>query len=453
MTSHQASNTFSSVFPEASPPSSCRVPGRINLLGEHLDYNGLPVLPMCIDRFLDIQYAPASDGMIHLANADADFPPVRFMHSRPLPPGAPGAWENYVKAALQAINTAYSIKHPLGMYLWVESNLPKAMGLSSSSALVIGTALAYLDLLGKAPRDTKARLALAELLARGEHYVGTQGGGMDQAILLLGEQDHALKIDFHPLRTTPAPLFDDYLFVVADSLERAEKSKAQRNTYNAGPLLCRLCRHLLEKALERQSQQAVHLERLATLWFGERPLTQEAITRLIQQEFPEDGLSLAEAAGKLEMTVPELRERIVPGLMVEDDQKLPLLQRMQHQVSEFQRVEAGYDALRQGNAQKMGRLMTASHASCRDHYAISTASLDALVDSAIKAGALGARLTGAGLGGAVISLIPRELFSDFRVKLINTYYTKRLGKLRLYPVFPVRASSGASLMSALHKMQ
>ncbi len=429
--------SFTSLNNKSVIKKSCKVPGRINLLGEHLDYNGLPVMPMCIDKFIYMQFTLNSDNTVYLSNSDPVYSEVSFEHTQNLTPGAPGSWENYVKAALQAINLNQNILNPPGMCLQVMSDLPDAMGLSSSTALVIGSALAYLDLLGMPPKSPDERIKLAELLAEAEHYVGTQGGGMDQAIILNGIEEHAHRIYFHPLRVEAAPALPDAVFVVADSLERADKSFGKRDIYNAGPILCRLSCKLLEKHFELDYGMPVTINRISELWSGLLCLTHKEVRECFSEVFPEKGLSLQDCALRLGIEVCELRGGLLYGLQLDENELLPLFQRMRHLLTEYQRVEAGFEALIEGDALAFGKLMQASHTSCRDDYQISTEALDTLTTLAMEAGALGARLTGAGFGGAAICLVPREHLKLFCVQLVERYYRPRLGNHDIYPLFPV----------------
>ena len=174
-----------------------RAPGRVNLVGEHIDYCGLPVLPMAIQRSVRIAFHPRADREIRLTNRDARFPPSAFTVNAEIPPAPAGDWSNYPRAAAHALVQRFP--NLRGVDAQVDSDLPVAAGLSSSSALVVATALALLH----ANRASVPLLELMDLLARGERYVGTAGGGMDQAIILGAQAGCASRIDSHPLRLTP----------------------------------------------------------------------------------------------------------------------------------------------------------------------------------------------------------------------------------------------------------
>ncbi|OLC04576.1 MAG: hypothetical protein AUH45_02955 [Gemmatimonadetes bacterium 13_1_40CM_69_22] len=225
--------------PSPSPVHVVRAPGRVNLIGEHIDYCGLPVFPMAIRRSVRIAFHPRSDRETHLVNHDPRFAPSAFAVNESIPPAPAGDWGNYARAAAQAL--AQRFPDLRGVNALVDSDLPIAAGLSSSSALLVAMALAIMHANGV----TVASLELMELLGRGERYVGTAGGGMDQAIILGARAGCASRIDFHPLRLTPTAVPADWQFIVAWSLVHAEKSGAARQAYNERT---RQCDELLEVA-------------------------------------------------------------------------------------------------------------------------------------------------------------------------------------------------------------
>ena len=193
-----------------------KAPGRVNLIGEHIDYNGLPVLPMAIQRRVEMVFCSRDDEMVRLANATSKaFGPREFRLGRRVPRGPAGDWGNYPRAAAQALTGEFGLLG--GLDGLVASNLPIAVGLSSSAALVVAVGLAIMEV----NIYDLEREELAELLAAGERYVGTQGGGMDQAVCLLAEKGSATRISFDPLAVTHVPIPDDWRFVVASTLVKA----------------------------------------------------------------------------------------------------------------------------------------------------------------------------------------------------------------------------------------
>ena len=174
-------------------------PGRVNLIGEHIDYHGLPVLPMALRRGVRIAFRAREDHQVVLSNADPEFPDRTFVLERGLTPGPLGDWGNYLKAGALTVLERYGADR--GIDGEVSSDLPPAAGLSSSSALVVAVAKALLD----ASALQADRLELADVLAKGERFVGTAGGGMDQAASLSGVAGCAIRIAFDPLTVEQVP--------------------------------------------------------------------------------------------------------------------------------------------------------------------------------------------------------------------------------------------------------
>jgi len=352
-----------------------RAPGRVNLIGEHTDYNGLPVLPMALDREIVLQFQPRADRRVRLRNTDPRFPPLDFELGEEILPEAGGAWGNYVRAAGQALWREVGALR--GIEGEIASTLPVASGLSSSSAMVVATAIALLD----ANERSVPRERLMDLLARGERYVGLQGGGMDQAISLGGVAGSALRIDFRPeLRLAPVPVPESWRVIVAPSLVEARKSAGARDAYNAR---VRECRDALE-----QSGVASH---------GSRDYY--------------DLLSNVSAAEALAKARPQL-----------DDL---LFRRFRHVVTEGARVDAAVNELRGQDLAAFGALLRASHASLRDDYEVSSKELNELVGISEAGGAAGARLTGAGFGGSIVAVASSESADSVLIALHREYYSPR----------------------------
>src|ERR1700733_14367089 len=148
---------------------ACRAPGRVNLIGEHTDYSGLPVLPVAIDRSTIVVAAANTTGELEVTNADPAWPSRLFAIEWKIPPYATGDWANYVKAAIQGVIDRFPARHLRGMSMVVEGRVPPAAGLSSSSALTVSTAMAFMAVnqLELDPLET------ATMVARSERYVGT----------------------------------------------------------------------------------------------------------------------------------------------------------------------------------------------------------------------------------------------------------------------------------------
>lgn len=416
---------FSAAYPGAPAPVFCRAPGRVNIIGEHTDYNGLPVLPMTLAQDMLLAVAPRTDSLVRVANTSAAYPPAEFRNKWPLGPSPAGAWDNYCKAAIDGLNQHFRLTAYPGMDIMATGSIPVSAGLSSSSALVVATALAYLHILGKTLDKDITRIDLATVLAEAEHFVGTRGGGMDQAIILLGAEGQASKIDFFPLRVENVPLPKNHALVVCNSLVKAEKTGDAQHRYNAGPRLCRLITAIVEKQAQEDFGEEVEIESLGELWLGHLCLTHGEVAALIDTAIPRERVTLREAARKLAISTDEVRKRWL-GDLPEPEGGFPLKARARHQMSEYRRVEDARDALLAGDAATLGELMNASHQSCARDYEVSCPELEALVAAARKAGALGARLTGAGFGGCTVNLLPQAAVPGFIKRIQQDYYERHL---------------------------
>jgi galactokinase len=341
-------------------------PGRVNLIGEHIDYHNLPVMPIAMRRAIRIAWRPRRDSRI-VAAAPA-YGRREFDWTPSLTPAPAGDWENYLRAAAQAVAGKWGAGP--GIDAAVTADLPAAAGLSSSSALIVAVTLALLRARGASATFEE----LMEVLPEGEHFVGTRGGGMDHAASLDSRAGCASLIGFAPVTLRPVPVPKDWAFLVAHSMTTAEKSGAAREEYNV---------------------------RRAAGYF--------ALVRLGYSDYRK---VLAE-------TDPEsLAARLDAG---------PQRDSFLHTVTEARRVHQAAAALEAGDAVRFGRLLNASHVSMRDQLRISTAALDRLVDDAVAAGALGARLTGAGFGGCAVVFCLRQDVDRVRQGLVARYYADRPG--------------------------
>lgn len=324
---------------EAAPGAVllARAPGRVNLIGEHTDYNGFPVLPFAIDRHVRVAVIPRNDDRLRVRNLESERYPAEEMGLAeiPLRPRR-GTWVDYVVAA------ARSRPPESGLDLLVAGDVPVEAGLSSSSALVVASMLA----LGEAGD----RFELAEESRLAERYVGTLSGGMDQAISLLAREGQALRIDFRPLRVEPVALPEELAIVVAHSGVRAAKSGAAREAYNDRVRVCAA----------------------AAVALGAPP-------EGLLADVPADGIRLER------LEDPEMRRRA--GFVF----------------AEAERVGRAVETLVAGDLSAFGELLNASHAGLRDDYEVSHPAVDTLVERALEAGALGARVVGAGFGGCIVA--------------------------------------------------
>jgi galactokinase len=368
-------SAYRATYGAGEPAAVVRAPGRVNLIGEHIDYLGLQVLPMAIQRQVALAFAPRDDAIVRLTTLSPGFGALEFTLDTDIPAGPTGDWGNYVKAAAQALVRAHGELRGFDGVLG--STLPVAAGLSSSSALVVAVALT----LEYRNRRRTPPLALAEAMARAERYTGTQGGGMDQAICLMAKIGTATRIDFQPLRAAARPVPDGWRFVVAHSLVRAEKSGAAQQRYN-----------------ERTRECAVALAAVA----ARLGLAGHGYRELLRSSARDTLVSAGDAA-------------------LSD----PVRRRFRHAVTEAHRVTQAEDALVSGDLAAFGRLLSASHASLRDDYEVSIPALDELVAVAERGGAAGARLTGAGMGGCIVAVCDAERVGHLLTTLRGEYYGER----------------------------
>ncbi len=417
---------FYKAFPGEKAAGLIRAPGRVNLIGEHTDYNGYPVLPMAIEREILAAWAPAKNDTVRIANRDPRFPARSFPARLPLEPFPQGDWGNYVQAAVKGLLEERVVSAPAkGFRALYTGNIPDAAGLSSSAALVVATGLVFLSANGK----TCDPIALADLLARAERYAGTEGGGMDQAVSLLGRPGKALRIDFFPLRVKPVSLPKGYGFMISHSLVRASKSAEARAQYNLRVVECRLACALAAQALSKWTGIALHPKRLSDLAPERLSFPVEEADRFVFEALGDKSWPLAEIANKLQKSTKQISDsycKLQDGSFVSEPASgYKLWKRYCHVTSEARRVEQAVLDLEKGDAVAFGNLMNESHTSCRDDYEVSCPELEALVAIARDHGALGARLTGAGFGGSTVSLVPEDKADLLMEGLRNEYYTHR----------------------------
>jgi galactokinase len=379
--SDNAIREFIDRFGPGPAPSLVSAPGRVNLIGEHIDYHDLPVLPMAIQRRIRIVFRPRPDVTVR-AISSGPYGERAFELSDRLAPSPGGDWANYLKAAAQAASTRWPLRR--GVDASITSDLPAAAGLASSSALLVGFTLALLD----ANRIAATAADLMDILPEGEQFVGTRGGGMDHAAVLASEPGCALLVRFAPIDFSSIPIPSDWRFLVAHSLTIAEKSGAVRAEYNA--------------------RRTAGARALATL-----------------------GATSYRSV---------LESHAAPHLAsLPDDERRAFV----HVTGEARRVDAAVSALRHSDPAAFGQLLSESHASLRENLRVSSPALDELVEAAMNAGALGARLTGAGFGGCVVILCNAAAADHIRHQLIEYFYSQRPGFDPTNHIIAAEASAGA----------
>jgi galactokinase len=364
-------------------PRLFRAPGRVNLIGEHTDYNGGFVLPMAIDRETIVAAAARPDSRVRLYSLNSRNG-AEFDLDKPGEPRR-GHWMDYVEGVAQALKGRGL--RLVGADMLINSDVPPGSGLSSSAALEVSAGLALASLAGI--EVDRVQLALAGQEA--EHtYVGAKVGIMDQFIAALGRARHALLIDCRTLDAKSIPLdTTETVVAICDSTVRHELASSEYNTRRAE---CERGVELLRESLH----DITHLRDVSVADFERH-----------------------------EGQLPE-----------------PIRRRCRHVVTENERTLSAADAFASGDLARAGALMNRSHDSLRDDYEVSCRELDTLVEIArsLGDGVLGSRMTGGGFGGSTVSLVRRAALEDFK-QTIDALYHERTG---LRPkIFVSEAGDGA----------
>ncbi|MGI9240826.1 MAG: galactokinase [Verrucomicrobiales bacterium] len=356
---------------------SVRAPGRINLIGEHVDYQGGLVMPAAIDRYVTAIARPNARPEVRLSSSHGHGELiVPLGHATPF--SGDESWANYAFGVVAKYRDA---GHPvIGFDVKFHSDLPLGAGLSSSAALETATALAIEGMLGIDLPPTERAL----LCQSAEHdWAGVPCGIMDQLAVNAGIAGHALKIDCRTLEAFPAPLPNHLAAVVVDSRVK---------------------------------------HALADGEYAKRKADCEAAAAFFEVEFLRDV-----TMGKLEAAQDELGERIY--------------RRARHIVTEIARVGEFTAALEANDTAKAGILMGASHRSLRDDYEVSCRELDALVEIADDLGAVGSRMMGGGFGGSTVNLVDRDGAQEFAEEIVTRYREKHGAEVEAFAVNLVAGAS------------
>ena len=357
-------NKFAELY--GSPPDFVvRAPGRVNLIGEHTDYNDGFVFPAAIDRDMVIAGSVRKDRQVRVYalnfHQSSTFNLDDITHSTE----AREKWSNYLRATAYIFDK-YNL--PLrGMNLVTMGNVPLGAGLSSSAALLVASAVAF----ASASEITIDPVKVALMSQRAEReFVGVNVGIMDQFISSLGKKSHALLIDTRALTYEAVPLpASGVSIVIADTNKKRGLVDSEYNTR----------RQECERAVELLKKRLPQISAL-------RDVSMSDFDR-----FQED--------------LPEIT-----------------LKRARHVISEDARTLEGVSALKAGDIERFGVLMNESHFSLRDDYQVSCPELDAMVKAAQSiAGVYGARMTGAGFGGCTVSLVRDESVEEFQEKIPGLY--------------------------------
>lgn len=352
-----AAQSFRSRF-GVEPDTIVRAPGRVNLVGDHTDYNNGFVLPMAIDRTTVIASRSRSDRAVTVVSDG--FGEAAFDLSQ-LESGSGRSGETRWSSYLEGVAWAMGAERLRGWEGVITSTIPLGASLSSSAALEIATALTFSVHAGL-PWDAVEGAVLCQ---RAENeWVGMQSGIMDQLIVAIGETDHAMLIDCRDLSTDRCPLPEGTTVVVLDTSTRRQLTASAYN--------------------QRRVESA----------------------------------AAAEAFRVTSLRDLDLSDLSASGLLIDP----LLMQRARHVVTENARTLAAAEAMTTGDAARLGALMDDSHESLRDDYQVSSPALNAMVTAARAApGCLGARMTGGGFAGCAVALVEEAALRAFERAVAASY--------------------------------
>jgi len=350
----RASTAFLERF-GVEPSGVWSAPGRVNIIGEHTDYNAGLCLPIALPHRTYVALRLRADDVVQLASAQEAGTGVVQVNLADVAPGTARGWVDYAIGVAWALREAgYPVS---GFDAVVDSCVPYGAGLSSSAALECAVAIALNDLNGLDLSDDAGRTHLAAACVRAENEIaGARTGGMDQAAALRCRARHALLLDNrdHSARHLPFDLAShDLALLVVDT---------------------------------RAPHQLVDGQ------YAARRATCEQAARILGIGSLRDVDDLGSALGRLTAAIP-------------GDQADVVRARVRHVVTENERVELVAAGLEAGEVEQLGMVLSAAHASLRDDFQVSCRELDLAVDTAIAAGALGARMVGGGFGGSAIALV------------------------------------------------
>ncbi len=359
-----------------------RAPGRVNLIGEHTDYNDGFVMPAALGFYTYVAAAPREDRRLHVDSIE--FGESREFNAADLQGKPTGDWSDYVRGVAAVMG---SRNLPIrGANLLVKGEVPIGAGLSSSAAIEVATALALLAVSG-ANLDGRE---IASVCQQAEHeYAGTKCGIMDQFISCFGQADHALLLDCRSLNSEPLRIDPEVRLVVCNTMVKHELAGGEYNRRRAD------C---------------------------------EAGVRFLQQFLPE-------IRALRDVSLRHLEQ--YGGGMAK-----VTFRRCHHVVTENARTLEAAEALKQSDLPRFGKLMAESHASLRDDYEVSCKELDLMVQLAGSyPGVFGARMTGGGFGGCTINLVEARTADEFRAHIMNAY---QLATGLRPEVYICRAADGAA---------
>lgn len=424
----------------ASPQFYVCAPGRVNLIGEHIDYCGYSVLPMAIEQNIIAAVSMNKSETIQLANTNPLYTDYSVSCSEDIAIDRDNPkWYYYFLCGVKGIQENCSITNLAGMSCVVDGTVPPSSGLSSSSALVCCAGLVTME----ANQKSLSKVALAEICAKCERYIGTEGGGMDQSISFLAESGKAKLIEFQPLRATDVKLPAGAVFVISNCC--VEMNKAASSHFNIRVVECRIAAKMLAHAQGLDCSGFVKLEKVQSAL--RMPL--DEMETLVDRVFHPEPYNREEICKALGITSQQFCSELLSA-NTQHVTHFRLYQRAKHVYSEAGRVlefKAVCDSEPENALKLLGDLMNQSHSSCRDLYECSCPELDQLVELCIKSGALGSRLTGAGWGGCAVSMVPNEKVDGFLKAVREGYYLSdpRRAAMEKQSLFVTKPGGGAAI--------
>ncbi|KAK2750987.1 galactokinase [Myotisia sp. PD_48] len=439
------------------PMFVARSPGRVNIIGEHIDYSLYNVLPtaLSVDVLVAVNTTPseASHSSVNITNAhDSSFAEGSFTISGTdeLEIDATAHdWINYFKAGMRvALNflkekQAPEKLQPVNMEVLVDGNVPPGGGISSSAAFVCASALAV----ARANGYSISKQELFDISIVSERAVGVYSGGMDQAASIFSKRGDLLYVRFFPtfgIQHVPLPKANpEITFLVAQSFVTSNKAETAPKHYNLRVAECTIAAAILAK------QHNIEIEKdTSSLGYSLRKLHHDLMQRegrledpleyqldslilLVAESFTQnDGYTREEIAKLLDITVPVLEETYLSTFPVQAE-KFYIRQRALHCFKEARRVLDFISCLLRSNhldehnIKYLGQLLNESQASCRDIYDCTCPEVDEICEIALAAGSFGSRVTGAGWGGCTVHMVPLVKIDNVISALKQQYYLKR----------------------------
>ena len=421
---------FAEAHDGEKPDLLARSPGRVNLIGEHIDYEGYSVLPMAIglDTIVAVKVDRESDKLI-VSNTDPAYTPKEFGVDPDQPVDTASLhWTNYFMCGYKGVfdflqETQRASPAPVGLRMVIDGVVPQGSGLSSSSALTCATAVAVMAAHGLS--FTKAEVA--DFTCRCERHSGTQSGGMDQAISIMGQTGVAKLVDFNPVRASDVKLPDGAAFLIGNCLAVSNKAVTAHERYNLRVMECRLASIVLAMKLGKSREEALEYSTLSQVQklIG----TLEEAERAAAEHLHDGAYTAEELSELLGVSLETLFANSTASLLVlqHNTRGYMLRDRAVHVYGEAGRVHKFSDECKENpSLAKLGELMDASHKSCKELYECSCKELDELVEAFKSAGAIGARLTGAGWGGCVVALVKQDAVRDVLGRVRKAFFDARV---------------------------